>query len=90
MNDFIQNKVIPFAQKIENNFILSAISGAFMKVMPALLGGAVFSLFQGLPLGDSVYKFFIVYVLSTYHCQLSLTLALDDKKFVYQSPNGKP
>ena len=52
MNDFIQNKVIPFAQKIENNFILSAISGAFMKVMPALLGGAVFSLFQGLPLGD--------------------------------------
>lgn len=27
MNDFIQNKVIPFAQKIENNFILSAISG---------------------------------------------------------------
>lgn len=45
MNDFIQNKVIPFAQKIENNFILSAISGAFMKVMPALLGGAVFSLF---------------------------------------------
>ena len=52
MNDFIQNKVIPFAQKIENNFILSAISGAFMKVKPALLGGAVFSLFQGLPLGD--------------------------------------
>lgn len=46
MNDFIQNKVIPFAQKIENNFILSAISGAFMKVMPALLGGAVFSLFR--------------------------------------------
>lgn len=44
MNDFIQNKVIPFAQKIENNFILSAISGAFMKVMPALLGGALFLL----------------------------------------------
>ena len=58
MNDFIQNKVIPFAQKIENNFILSAISGAFMKVMPALLGGAVFSLFQGLPFGRLVYKFF--------------------------------
>ena len=58
MNDFIQNKVIPFAQKIENNFILSAISGAFMKVMPALLGGAVFSLFQGLPWETGIQIFY--------------------------------
>ena len=33
MNDFIQNKVIPFAQKIENNFILSAISGAYISFL---------------------------------------------------------
>lgn len=57
MNDFIQNKVLPFAQAIQNNRWLSCISSSFMKVMPALLGGAVFSLIQGLPLGDGYTNF---------------------------------
>ena len=57
MNDLSKIKLY-LLHKIENNFILSAISGAFMKVMPALLGGAVFSLFQGLPLGDWYTNFY--------------------------------
>lgn len=52
MNDFLTNKVLPFAGKLQSNRWLKCISSSFMKTMPVLMIGAILSLIQGIPLGD--------------------------------------
>lgn len=52
MNDFVEGKILPLANKIQSNFWLKTISGSFAMLMPVLMASALFSLIQGLPLGD--------------------------------------
>lgn len=65
MKQQLMDNVMNIANKVQNNRWLNCISGSFMKVMPALMGGAVFSLIQGLPLGDGYTSFLASSGLST-------------------------
>lgn len=48
MKEYIQEKVIPQANKIANNKFLKAVSDGFMSIMPVIIVGAIFSLFNSL------------------------------------------
>ena len=50
--DVLNEKILPFAAKLQNNSWIQCISKSFMAIMPTLLVGAVFSLLKGLPLGN--------------------------------------
>lgn len=55
--DFLNDKLVPVAGRIAANKLLSSISTGFSLVLPALIIGAIFSLFSGLQLGP--YQEFI-------------------------------
>lgn len=48
--DFIQNKLMPVVQKIQENVYVSSITQGMMRAMPILMGSAFIQLFYSLPI----------------------------------------
>ena len=57
MKEYIQKNVIPKINKIASNKFLKAISDGFMSIMPVIIVGAIFSLFNSLSIAP--YQDFI-------------------------------
>jgi PTS system cellobiose-specific IIC component len=47
--NWMESTLVPFANKFSQNAILKTISGGMMKLLPIIMAGSIFSIFQSIP-----------------------------------------
>lgn len=57
MMNFLEKNLLPFAQKVQNNKYISAVSDGFAMILPVIMIGAIFTLLSSMQLGP--YQDFI-------------------------------
>jgi len=47
--NWMESTLVPLANKFSQNAILKTISGGMMKLLPIIMAGSIFSIFQSIP-----------------------------------------